>query len=329
MTRRAEVSSGIEEEVLGQAIHWAVKLQSGTTSDAERSACVAWRAAHPAHEQTWQELQVMEQVFRSAAGTGQLAYRTLQSAAERRPLLNRRGLLKVMGLGAVGLAIGALPSWQQRTGYATAIGELRSMGLADGSRLKLNTDSAADVVFSPLRRLVALRRGEIFIETGRDASSLVGPRPFWVETVETRLEAFDGRFAVRQLAGSTQLHVEHGSVAIHAGASPTVLVRAGENYAIGAGVAPQPLFNPVFDATAWADGALIARQMRLDAFVVELARYRGGPLRCDSAAAALRISGVFQLDGRDPAERVLAVLARTLPVKLVRGPGNTVTLIHA
>jgi transmembrane sensor len=58
---------------------------------------------------------------------------------------------------------------------------------------------------------------------------------------------------------------------------------------------------------------LYAEEMRLADMLAEVARYRSGVLRCDPAVAQLRVSGVFQLDDTD---RILAVLAQTLPVRV-------------
>jgi len=58
---------------------------------------------------------------------------------------------------------------------------------------------------------------------------------------------------------------------------------------------------------------LAADNMRLDAFLAELGRYRKGWLRCDPQVAALRISGAFQLADTDA---VLANLAHLLPVQI-------------
>lgn len=58
---------------------------------------------------------------------------------------------------------------------------------------------------------------------------------------------------------------------------------------------------------------LYAEEMRLADVLSEIGRYRSGVLRCDPAVADLRVSGAFQLEDTD---RVLAVLAQTLPVRL-------------
>ena len=63
---------------------------------------------------------------------------------------------------------------QLPAGLATEVGERRQFLLDDGTRLQLNTASAVDVQFTAQRRLIVLRRGEIFIDTGKDAASVIG-----------------------------------------------------------------------------------------------------------------------------------------------------------
>lgn len=67
--------------------------------------------------------------------------------------------------------------------------------------------------------------------------------------------------------------------------------------------------------SGWTDGLLTARNMPLDAFLAELARYQRGWLRCGPGVAALRVSGVFLLDDLPAA---LDTLARSLPVRIER-----------
>ena len=50
----------------------------------------------------------------------------------------------------------------------TATGEQRTLKLADGTQINLNTHSAIDVRFDEKRRLIVLQEGEILVETGHN-----------------------------------------------------------------------------------------------------------------------------------------------------------------
>ncbi|WP_326542076.1 FecR domain-containing protein [Pseudorhodoferax sp.] len=303
---------------LDQAIAWAVRLASGTASEAERGACAAWRQARPEHEQAWQQVQAVEAQFALPASQARLAHGALQAAGARR---GRRQALQLLGLGAVGV-LGALawrwaPPMEQRL-LATAAGERHRTAMADGGTLHLAPDTQAELAFSLLRRTVRLDRGEVFVDTGADPQARLARRPFWVEAAGARFEALGTRFGVRQDAQATLLYVREGRVAIHApGLATPLVVRAGESYQLLPGQ-PQPRRTPDDGAVAgaWTEGVIVARRMRLDVFAAELARQRATALDCAPEVAALRVSGVFQLDGPDPVGRALDVLARTLPVRV-------------
>ncbi|MNH22283.1 fec operon regulator FecR [compost metagenome] len=67
------------------------------------------------------------------------------------------------------------------------------------------------------------------------------------------------------------------------------------------------------DPTAWSEGLIVTRDMRLHDFLAQVSRYRHGYLACSDDIADLRLSGVFRLD--DP-EQLLQLLPKTLPVSL-------------
>ncbi|SDZ25777.1 FecR family protein [Variovorax sp. YR634] len=343
---------GNASDLLEQAIAWVVRLGSGSADETTHSACDAWRAAHPAHEQAWQQVQAVEDAFRqvpriggSMSGDmssdmgdagGALAHGALQAAAlmraqQQRQQQSRRRALGVLGLavtgGVVGLFVWRETPWEQRTNYATAVGERQRVTLADGTELNINTGSEVQVIFSPRQRRIVLSRGELFVRTGADSGALLGHRAFWVETPHARFEALGTRFGVREQDDQTRLSLTEGRVAIHTEGAPPVVAQAGDGYIVRGGAAqPQRIVDRSFEPDAWTDGALVARQMRLDAFVAELARYHGTPLLCDADVASLRVSGVFQLNGPDPVGRALEALVRTLPVRLEHGTGGTLTV---
>jgi transmembrane sensor len=327
---------------LDQAVQWAVRLQSGMAGEAERHACAAWRSASPLHEEAWTRVQAVEQVFGAVpAGSAHAARQALEAAAQAggKPASRRRAL-SLLGVGALaaisaGLAARLAP-WSEESAYASRAGERRQVVLADGTRLQLNARTVVDVTFTPLQRLLVLREGEIFIDTGADAHAFAGKRPFWVQAGQVRLQALGTAFAVEQAALAqatpTQLHVRQGLVAIHLEGKAPVLAQAGETYRISDGDRSAPVvrvLQPESDPTAWLDGALVAKRMRLDAFAAALSRYHREPVFCDAGAAALRVSGVFQLDGPQAAERALDALAATLPVRIERtGKGEPIIALR-
>jgi transmembrane sensor len=307
----------LPDAVLDQAIGWLVRLESGGSNPQLLEACQRWRQADALHETAWQALQQSDATFQGlAALPGPVALDTLERL--RSTQHSRRQVLKALG---VGLAVSCVTGWSLREStlvpwgadYATGVGERRQFLLSDGSRLQLNTASAVDVQFSAQRRLITLRHGELFIDSGKDADAPGGRRSLWVGSRHGRMQAIGTAFAVRDEPRGTRLRVEDGMVAIHGKGEPT-LVAAGEEYLID-GNGSHRVEASTLNASAWTRGQLVAKRMRLRELTAELARYRHGWLHCDPAIADLYVSGVFQLDDID---RALSALSDSLPVRVER-----------
>ena len=301
-------ATGVSEAVLRQAAEWLVRLQCGELRGEQARAFEAWHAADPAHAHAWTRAQGLLAQFE------QVPAPVLRDAArlrgERRRLL--RGLAWIAVAAPAGWAGSRLLPWQAWSAdVRTATGEIRRMALADGTELVLGTATALDVRYGPDERLLWLRAGEIMIETAPDPAG----RPFVVRTAQGRLRALGTRFTVRGDGARTWVAVLDGAVEVSPahGATPRVL-RAGEALDVddtGAGrvaVADET-------AAAWTRGMLAVHDRPLGEVVAELARYRPGVLRCDPAVADLPVSGAFPLRDIDAS---LALLARTLPVRVVR-----------
>jgi transmembrane sensor len=299
-----------------------MELQSGQDTHAQQLALARWCAEHPDHECAWQHICSVSSRFRglAEAGTGSAdagGAAAARAALTRAGSARRRASVKVLATllfagGATWIAGEHVP-WRAWSADArTAPGERRTLTLADGTRVTLNTDSAIDIGFNGTERRVRLIKGEIMIVTGHHAGE---QRPFIVETAQGSLQALGTRFAVRQQSALSRLDVFEGAVRISPRDKPglTPVIRAGQRVRftredVGA-------IEPVVENdAAWTDGLLVASGMRLDDFVAELDRYRAGHLSCDPSVAGLRISGTFPLADTD---RVLDTVARTLPVEVV------------
>ena len=307
----------LPDTVLDQAIGWLVKLESNGSNPQVLEACLHWRQADALHEVAWQALQTSDATFQGlAALPGSVARDSLERLHSAR--YTRRQTLKLL---AMGLLATGVAGWSLREStwvpwgvdYATGVGERRQFLLNDGTRLLLNTASVVDVQFSTRRRLITLRHGEVFIDTGKDSAAPGGRRSFWVSTRHAQLQAIGTAFAVRDEPQGTRVRVEDGVVAIHGKREP-IRVAAGEEYLIDI-TGSQRVEASSFNASAWTRGQLVAKRMTLGNLTAELARYRHGWLRCDPSIAQLEVSGVFQLDDIDQA---LSALSDSLPVRVER-----------
>jgi len=310
----AQTIPGIPPEVAARAVEWLLLLQEKDTSPATRQAWERWRAAHPDHARAWARIEAVNAQLRQFASPGAAAVARAAllppRSAGRRQAVKTLALLLFAG-GIAWTAEERAPWREWLADERTAVGERRSLMLADGTVVSLNTDSAIDVRFTAAERRVRLVGGEIMIVTGKDGAA---PRPFVVETEQGELRPLGTRFTARRLPDASQVGVFEGAVDVHPrdGHGLARTLRAGEQArftrtAIGdIGAASET------DA-AWVDDMLVATRMRLDGFLAEVSRHRPGRLRCDPAIAALQVSGTFPLADTD---RILDALRTTLPVQI-------------
>ena len=300
--------SPAEQAALQAAIAWYAQLSSGEASANDHAAWQAWRQANSQHESAWLRVESITGKFETVPAA--IGMRTLATKQSRRNTLKQLAvLLAVGGVGVQGYRQLPWQSWS--ADLRTGVGEQRSMTLADGSQLIINTDSALDVEFTATQRLLQLHRGEILITTAKEPGAY---RPFVVQTTHGRLTALGTRFAVRQLEHGTLLSVFEHAVSVGAASSSepayTVQANMASLFAEHGCISLSPL--PTL-ADSWSSGFLYADNMPLPQFITELERYRPGWLRLAPELNQLRISGSFPLADT---EAVLHSLARTLPIRI-------------
>ncbi|WP_175756068.1 FecR domain-containing protein [Burkholderia cepacia] len=303
----------VPPQVARRAVEWWVDRQAGRTGEAFDAALARWRAEDPAHDAAWRHIETMQHRLGglTAGLDPQAAHAALLSprAGRRRAAVKALAVLLFAG-GAAWMAEPARRAAIWPADLRTAVGERRTVTLADRTVVVLDTGTALDVRFDAAARRLRLLRGTIMVTSGHD--DRVPARPLVVATAQGELRPLGTRFAVRQRDGATRVEVFAGAVRVQPddAAAGARVIAAGEGAdftrdAIGV----QAPLNAY--ASAWTGGMLVASRMRLADLVAELDRYRRGRLRCDAAVADLRVSGTYPLD--DPA-RVLDTLKATLPI---------------
>lgn len=312
--------TGIEipEELIEQAVEWAVKIHFGNAEDEERQGFDRWLQSSPRHEEAWRRMQSIHQEFSDAPH--KRLFRTLTSFDEQRQKkrLERRQALKVLSIGgvfALSVALGyRWAPWQRLLAdTATASGEQRVAALKDHSTVRLNTDTAISRHYDASHRRIELLRGEIAVITGKDSSTRDVKRPFLVATPYGTLEALGTRFTVRLHEEYARVDVQEGAVRMRPASGKPLVVKAGSGgllYRQNA-VPASPLdYTP----EGWTKGVLAVSKMPLKNFLGELARYRTGEIFCTPEVADLPVSGIYYLADTD---KVLTFLQQTQPIKVV------------
>lgn len=300
--------------ILQQAAEWWALLASNEAGASDHAKWQRWLDADPAHAAAWQRVQAISGQFQRLPGAPAHAALSAGGAQGRRAFA-----------AMLVAAVGGLALWQWRSGeepasinalansaYGSAVGGVRQLLLADGSSLHLDTDSEVELAYSATARRIILRRGRIYVSSAPDPQH--PPRPLLVQTRQGSLRALGTRFEVCLQGGQTQLSVEQGAVEItplHAGAK---VIAAGQGARFDAGYIDAPAHVPAA-APGWTRKMLLADNMRLDAFLAELSRYRHGYVGCAPEVASLRLVGAYPLDDQDA---IFAMLEASLPVQVRR-----------
>lgn len=245
---------------------------------------------------------------------------------DQRHWIGRRGLFA--GLAAAA-SIGVVATVALRLlgtvdHYRTAIGETRTVRLADGSLVHLNTDSSVEVALRDDVRSIKLLKGEARFDVAHD-----GRRPFIVNAEGTLVRAVGTMFNVRLRAEVTELTVIEGIVAVRNGGSAVRRIESGRSAAVRSGSIAVTYLEPakIKRRIAWQQGMVEFDGDTLAQAVEEFNRYRATPLVIgDPAIASLRVGGAFRLDR---SQDFVDALESGFDVRAVPGDDNSIILVSA
>lgn len=299
----------ISAVIIKEAAAWLSRMQEKPLTEAEHTKFKQWLSQSHEHAQAWQRAELLSSKLNSLPVNFAMKVLDRPQHPERRAFIRSATALGVVAMTSV-VAYKALPWQSWGADQQTAMGENKTIQLADGGKLVLNANSAVDVFYSKHERLIRLYQGEIYIETAHDALN----RPLLVETDHGRLHALGTQFVVRKQDENTYIGVVQGAVDVlpkdHA--TEHLIVQAGqETFFNAASVFTQTPLND--NASTWLDGIIYADNMRLPEFISILSRYRTGVLKCDASVADVRVSGAFQLSNP---EEVLETIQKTRPIKI-------------
>jgi transmembrane sensor len=336
-------------ELEEDAAAWVWRLDDEDVSPQLRAEFEQWLRRDPRHRRAFEELGGIWQSLDDLAEAKRDEKVATFVAEERRLYAKpapghgrlRRWLPWAMA-ASLSLAIGGL-SWYQRGNesetIATAVGQQRSATLADGSQVRLNTNTILETHFTKGARVIRLEKGEASFKVAHNAE-----RPFYVHAGDTVVRAVGTAFNVR-LRDAHDVEVivtegvvevtpqDHAAKRIVATASPapaTAVHReltAGERFEAAAAT-PVERVTPatVSNALAWHDGAIVFDGVPLVQAIAELNRYTDTRLVvADASIDDLRVGGRFRTGDVDG---FLEALTRAFPVT-IRRTSDHLVYIHA
>jgi transmembrane sensor len=238
---------------------------------------------------------------------------------------------RIVWAAAAVLVLGILGLWSQRGNerqiLATAVGEHRSITLADGSIITLNTNTLLEELLRRGSREIYLRRGEAHFQIAHD-----GARPFLVHAGDAVIRAIGTQFDIRVRSDHhVNVVVDEGRVevqSVHPDIEPAArsakttqrALRAGEQLSTATADYAVTSMTPLqlSSGLAWREGAIVFDGQSLGDAVAEIARYTDARIIIsDPEIAALRVGGRFRTDNVqgffDALPSALAVSVRRTP----------------
>ncbi|MGZ0079031.1 FecR family protein [Methylomonas sp. YC3] len=185
-----------------------------------------------------------------------------------------------------------------RADYLTGKGEQRTVTLADGSRVMLNTATALAIHFDAGTRRVELLAGEAFFDVAKNPQ-----RPFVVAAAGSEVRAVGTAFAVKRQSEHTEVELVEGIVEIQdAGQQHQERLTAGQSASIGANSIALKSAGQPDSMALWRAGYLQFDGLPLSDAIAQINQYRPGRVvLLNTALADKRISGLFRLDALDQA----------------------------
>jgi transmembrane sensor len=311
MTRENEELASISD----QAAHWSVVFRDSEPSLSEKREFAEWIAVAPEHVEAslrvarvraalarpnvrWPETPVEQLVREANATPGENVFPLHPRAFASPEPKSRRTVRVAVGLAA-SLVVAACLGWFAITRpeqFQTRVGEQRSVLLADGSRVTLNTASKIEVRLRRDRRVIQLVQGEALFEVAHDAA-----RPFDVHVSGVVVRAVGTQFDIDRRATRTVVTVVEGRVAMvvaGTGAKPLPLLFEGDRVVIGGTGPGQPQHGVnLSEVTAWTQRQLVFQRRPLGEIAEEFNRYNAGKVEIRSQALRdQEVTGTFRSD---------------------------------
>ena len=275
-----------------RAAEWIEQRDFANWSSADQAALDAWLAESLVHrvaflrlESGWRgtaRLSVLRSTESTQGARARLLPRLLKSVGA---LI----VLALLGLGAANYLLGT-----QEATYATPLGGHRTITLADGTRVDLNTDTVLHARMSAHGREIVLEKGEAYFQVTHDAA-----RPFTVLASDHRITDLGTKFVVRSGADSVEVALVEGRARFESADSriamhSAVLTQGDVVYASADSMSVTK--KPERELTkqlGWRHGVLVFEDATLADAVSEFNRYNQHKIVADTDAGKFAISGTF------------------------------------
>lgn len=332
VTEENQAAEAVRDIARDEAAAWLLRLHSRPTDAELEAEFQEWLARDPVHRQAWEAAQRAWSLAgvvgpsvpglpagrkdRDFAQDTQPSRGWRDARPSQRSGQSRRGLIKwVGGVAAATLVCGLalqFSSLQARlqADYSTGVGETRTVELADGSLVELDSDSAISVDYRADRRMTRLLTGQAYftVKHGPD-------RPFAVQAGDVAVTVTGTEFDVRMSGEDISVAVADGRVLVgasHDGKPGSALgdevLVAGQairiNRTNGAATLSAVSANAI---ASWRRGRLLVETATIGELAETLGRYYSGSIIVlGEKFSHLPVTGVFDLS--DPIRALKTVV---------------------
>jgi transmembrane sensor len=318
-----------------EALRWLALMERGPLPLEEQRRFAVWVAADIRHRGAIIRAQAasvrLDRLAALAGGRSVLESFPHEQSFPQKHTTRRRMIAAaasaagLMGIGAW-FGRGRIEEEWSGTSYASGVGELKKVVLADGSVITMNTQTELRVQYTGERRDVRLVRGEAMFAVAHDAK-----RPFAVRVGEWTAVAVGTAFAIRRLdEPTTEVTVTEGIVQLlpvdrsvsktrpRLTANQKALIGADGEVEVG-----QVSDSQIGQQLAWRTRLVVFGGEPLRQALAEMNRYSHRPIVVDDPTLAeRRIVGVFSTTDT---QTFVSAMTATLGVEAV-GRDNVVLL---
>lgn len=313
---------------------WLERVLSHDASPEDEVAMLEWGNRSPEHARALAEavrmhgrlLDVRDALQSDPETIAMLASARagLQPARPRIQIGRRAFLTGAVAASAAGVMLvnpplGLWPSLGElRADYRTGTGQRRTVQIASGLSVELNTRTALARREDARAYRLNLIAGEVAV----DARQLM--RPAIIETSLGEASTRDGKFSARLQEEGMCVTCFAGEVAVRAGEQPAMRLVRGQQTVLGKAATASIVPVDPDVANAWQRGELIFTDRPLSEVVAEINRYRSGRIILTNSELGTRtVNAIFRVDRLDNAPAQIRNVASATVTSL---PGGIVLL---
>ena len=299
--QNAERQSPDARTVENLAADWFGRRQFWAWSEEEQVELDAWLAESLAHQVAyWRLAGAWDRTERLNAIAAPMRVKTVQDQTQRgwpRAALMLAGAAAVLAVVAIGWQT-QWPIGRQIATYSTRTGEMKTVTLADGSSIDLNTNTVLSIDLRGNGRAVRLQKGEAYFQVRHDSA-----HPFTVAVGDRRITDLGTKFVVRENKDRVQVSLIEGKAKLDSaiGATADAVILVPGDVAVASRkslIVSRKAAKVLSERLSWRSGMIAFDNATLGDAASEFNRYNRVQLVItDPAVARIPIAGKFPTNG--------------------------------